>query len=167
MRLGELVQRLVSSNMNTHRLVNLCPKEDIPNSLQLDTLLSSGSRVEQTAGIFTWSVITHKKPVIVLSARDLNKLVIKAAGHLPKGKFDMAYRTRTGVVYPEFRELCNNTLYKILLEQEDKLPSVIEIIDPRILEYIDKPTEELRNTVINSVLGRRPQPTKAKAGNDT
>lgn len=153
MRLGEIAQ---ASNQNNYRLTDLCPIESLPEPIAQDVkdlLGSAKDRAHHTAGVFLWAAMTRKKPVLVLGSRDLDALILKASEHIPGGAYSVRSTRKDGMtIYGQFTGfMTKNGAMKILLPQNGKKPSVVEITYPPMVALLEVATDEIRDRVIKSV----------------
>lgn len=150
-----ILQTAKSNNQNNFRLTDLAPLKSLPNNIKntIEGLLASkGDRAHQAAGVFLWSLVTHRNPVTVLSLNDMDKLISKAAGSIPEGSFKMSSTRGQTTIYSQFTGfMASNGFFRIILNSKGNKPAVIEIIDSELLALLNTVNNEIRLTVVHSV----------------
>jgi hypothetical protein len=162
-----LIDSLVNSNQNTHRLNSLKKFDELSSEAQqdIDKLLNSrGDRAHHALGVLLWAFISKNTPVAVISCRDLNALILEASARLTEGTFDVrssrvAFATTTKKTKTLWAQLTAvytaNEIITIVKPWRGQVPAVVELIHPQLLKHIPvKATDELRLKVVNSTVSK-------------
>ncbi len=159
----DLIDTLINSNQNNHRLTHLKDFDKLPSEAQQDItklLNSVTDRTHHALGVLLWALISKDTAVAVVSCRDLDELILEAAPRLTEGVFsvrssraaNVPVGKRTITVWAQLTAvLINNDIVEILKPQKGQVPAVIELVHPSLLRHIQtKATDDFRVMVVNS-----------------
>jgi hypothetical protein len=162
-----LIDSLVNSNQNNHRLSHLKNFDELPSEAQQDItklLNSLGDRAHQALGVLLWAFYSKGTPLAVISCRDLDALILEASVRLPEGAFSVRSSRiamnlkgrKTKTVWAQLTAVySDNGIITIIKPQKDRVPAVVELTHPQLLKHIQtQATDELRLRVVNSSASR-------------
>jgi hypothetical protein len=117
----------------------------------VDLLQSRGDRCHQAIAVLLWGLISHSTAIAVVSANDLDRMIVEASEAIPKGSFSVRNGNEKTIWAQLTGVLIEIGAIKILKAQSGRSPGVIELIHKDWLRFIPtEPTDEYRLNAINS-----------------
>lgn len=157
---NSIFDKIISRNQNNYRLTNLVSFDSISSDAQVrikQLLSSKDDRAHHALGILLYGLVSARKSIVKISARDLDKLIVAASGELKIDSFKILSERKdkenksTKTIWAQMTKiLIEMKIMNILVPQKGQVPATIQIVDAEWLTLINPVNESHLYDIIGS-----------------